>query len=192
MRHRRSLLVVGRRLRVGRRPRVESNHRTELRRLPLCPLSYGAERSEAYPPRWRAARKPPQGESGGGAPAFPFVPPSNATSRRSRNVTAALDGSLHLRGVKVNLINERVLVGLRVANGTRTRDHRDHNPGLYQLSYRHHARTMLSADRGSLATLKREPRRPHRRKAAADSSIRADATRPRQGRGHLCSVHRQL
>jgi hypothetical protein len=24
-----------------------------------------------------------------------------------------------------------------VANGTRTRDHRDHNPGLYQLSYRH-------------------------------------------------------
>jgi hypothetical protein len=22
---------------------VESNHRTELRRLPLCPLSYGAE-----------------------------------------------------------------------------------------------------------------------------------------------------
>ena len=24
-------------------PRVESNHRTELRRLPLCPLSYGAE-----------------------------------------------------------------------------------------------------------------------------------------------------
>ena len=28
----------------------------------------------------------------------------------------------------------------RVANGTRTRDHRDHNPGLYQLSYRHQAR----------------------------------------------------
>ena len=27
----------------------------------------------------------------------------------------------------------------RVANGTRTRDHRDHNPGLYQLSYRHRA-----------------------------------------------------
>jgi hypothetical protein len=27
----------------------------------------------------------------------------------------------------------------RVADGTRTRDHRDHNPGLYQLSYRHHA-----------------------------------------------------
>ena len=25
----------------------------------------------------------------------------------------------------------------RVADGTRTRDHRDHNPGLYQLSYRH-------------------------------------------------------
>src|SRR3954452_12882205 len=26
-----------------------------------------------------------------------------------------------------------------VAEGTRTPDHRDHNPGLYQLSYRHHA-----------------------------------------------------
>ena len=53
------------------RPRVESNHRTQLRRLPLCPLSYGA----------------------------------------------------------------------RVADGIRTRDHRDHNPGLYQLSYRHRAST---------------------------------------------------
>jgi hypothetical protein len=27
--------------------------------------------------------------------------------------------------------------GKKVADGTRTRDHRDHNPGLYQLSYRH-------------------------------------------------------
>jgi hypothetical protein len=26
-----------------------------------------------------------------------------------------------------------------VAEGTRTPDHRDHNPGLYQLSYRHRA-----------------------------------------------------
>jgi hypothetical protein len=28
-------------------PRVESNHRAQLRRLPLYPLSYGAVRSEA-------------------------------------------------------------------------------------------------------------------------------------------------
>ena len=28
----------------------------------------------------------------------------------------------------------------RVADGTRTRDRRDHNPELYQLSYRHRAR----------------------------------------------------
>ena len=35
-----------------------------------------------------------------------------------------------------------------VANGTRTHDNRDHNPGLYQLSYSHHNK------RGSL-----EPRR---------------------------------
>ena len=33
-----------------------------------------------------------------------------------------------------------------VADGARTRDHRDHNPGLYQLSYRHHAVVMVSAD----------------------------------------------
>ena len=29
----------------------------------------------------------------------------------------------------------------QVADGTRTRDHRDHNPELYQLSYRHLAQT---------------------------------------------------
>ena len=32
----------------------------------------------------------------------------------------------------------------RVADGTRTRDHRDHNPGLYQLSYRHHGGDILA------------------------------------------------
>jgi hypothetical protein len=32
----------------------------------------------------------------------------------------------------------RTSVG-EVAEGTRTPDHRDHNPGLYQLSYRHRA-----------------------------------------------------
>ena len=34
---------------------------------------------------------------------------------------------------------------MRVADGIRTRDHRDHNPGLYQLSYRHHARDRIAA-----------------------------------------------
>jgi hypothetical protein len=32
-----------------------------------------------------------------------------------------------------------------VADGIRTRDHRDHNPGLYQLSYRHRARPRIAA-----------------------------------------------
>jgi glycine/D-amino acid oxidase-like deaminating enzyme len=32
-----------------------------------------------------------------------------------------------------------------VADGIRTRDHRDHNPGLYQLSYRHRAKTQDTA-----------------------------------------------
>src|SRR6478735_10299619 len=33
-----------------------------------------------------------------------------------------------------------------VAEGTRTPDHRDHNPGLYQLSYRHRERSQSSRD----------------------------------------------
>jgi hypothetical protein len=46
---------------------VESNHRTELRRLPLCPLSYGAAALKGYsahtPPlqrrkRWRTGLEP--------------------------------------------------------------------------------------------------------------------------------------
>jgi hypothetical protein len=34
-----------------------------------------------------------------------------------------------------------------VAEGTRTPDHRDHNPGLYQLSYRHRARDRIARPR---------------------------------------------
>jgi hypothetical protein len=37
----------------------------------------------------------------------------------------------------------------QVANGTRTRDHRDHNPGLYQLSYRHRASDRIAGSRGA-------------------------------------------
>ena len=36
-------------------------------------------------------------------------------------------------------------LGARVADGTRTRDHRDHNPGLYQLSYRHRVDPRIAA-----------------------------------------------
>src|SRR6185503_3108480 len=36
-----------------------------------------------------------------------------------------------------------------VANGTRTRDHRDHNPGLYQLSYRHLAVQRIATSGGA-------------------------------------------
>jgi hypothetical protein len=32
-----------------------------------------------------------------------------------------------------------------VADGTRTRDHRDHNPGLYRLSYCHRALLIVAA-----------------------------------------------
>src|SRR5205085_10790841 len=54
-----------------------------------------------------------------------------------------------------------------VANGTRTRDHRDHNPGLYQLSYRHRAVPMVSAlSRGRVVSRRgaAEARRATRRR----------------------------
>ncbi len=49
-----------------------------------------------------------------------------------------------------------------MANGTRTRDHRDHNPGLYQLSYRHRAAIIVAAPRTEdrLATVARPSRVP--------------------------------
>src|SRR5262249_17729941 len=45
------------------------------------------------------------------------------------------------RGVRLTPVCETVSGRLpaRVAEGTRTPDHRAHNPGLYQLSYRHRA-----------------------------------------------------
>ena len=36
-------------------------------------------------------------------------------------------------------------MGSGVGDGTRTRDDRDHNPGLYQLSYTHHIVSDLAA-----------------------------------------------
>jgi hypothetical protein len=39
-----------------------------------------------------------------------------------------------------------------VADGTRTRDFRDHNPGLYQLSYGHRARTSVARLRRRLGS----------------------------------------
>ena len=36
-----------------------------------------------------------------------------------------------------------------VADGTRTHDNRNHNPGLYQLSYSHHVKTCIPLHVGS-------------------------------------------
>ena len=66
--------------------REESNLRTQVRSLPLYPLSYGA---------W---------------------------------LSSIVDAGTE-----------------RVADGIRTRDHRDHNPGLYQLSYRHRVHERIAA-----------------------------------------------
>ena len=42
-----------------------------------------------------------------------------------------------------------------MADGIRTRDHRDHNPGLYQLSYRHRGRVRIAAVRRRLRAARR-------------------------------------
>src|SRR3954451_9174608 len=59
----------------------------------------------------------------------------------------------------------------RVAEGTRTPDHRDHNPGLYRLSYRHHARSIVALALPQLALQPATPaqpaRPPSRRRQAA-------------------------
>jgi hypothetical protein len=53
-----------------------------------------------------------------------------------------------------------------VADGTRTHDHRDHNPGLYQLSYRHRGRAQDSGAPGKARiaatslSFRREPSPP--------------------------------
>ena len=63
----------------------------------------------------------------GGRPARPF--PRSRISTTYARTTATLSAEPAGRA------------GARVADGTRTRGHRDHNPELYQLSYRHRART---------------------------------------------------
>ena len=47
--------------------------------------------------------------------------------------------SSELRGRTTERVPGGPGVDDEVADGTRTRDHRDHNPGLYQLSYCHRA-----------------------------------------------------
>ena len=42
------------------------------------------------------------------------------------------------------IIFELIQYKYGVTDGARTRDHRNHNPGLYQLSYNHHSRNFLS------------------------------------------------
>ena len=77
-----------------------------------------------------------------------------------------------------------------VADGTRTRDHRDHNPGLYQLSYRHLAMDRIASvracprvaavSRARVGTPRGRPHRVARRGAAA--RCRGARHRRREGR----------
>ena len=169
---------------------MESNHRTELRRLPLCPLSYGAERLK--PSDERGARFVELGShalepvvpvdlhavrvgvepSVGLQAATPVLATRPPAAERVTQAGFGLLESLRGRhfpqfaqsGPRERAVaaapKARFRSGLsnRVANGTRTRDHRDHNPGLYQLSYRHRAPLILAAPSRRLPTLRRRGR----------------------------------
>jgi hypothetical protein len=63
--------------RVGREwPRVESNHRSQLRRLPLCPLSYGAATARTVEGGGRDSNPRPPGPQPGALPTE--LPPPRA------------------------------------------------------------------------------------------------------------------
>src|SRR6185437_7331821 len=70
----------------------------------------------------------------------------------------------------------------RVADGTRTHDHLDHNQGLYQLSYRHRGTLRIAASRPGGPSFRRPIRRAHRMRLAGFEP----ATRGLEGRR---SVH---
>ena len=90
------------------------------------------------------------------------VSASEASERRGRDESrsTASAGSARARPQRFAETRARksriCMRGTRVADGTRTRDHRDHNPGLYQLSYRHRAATEDTPDRRG--TDRAEPR----------------------------------
>lgn len=64
-----------------------------------------------------------------------------------------------------------------VDDGTRTHDDRDHNPGLYQLSYVHHCRGRISDHSLSHRGLRRRslPDTPGRWRARQDSNLQPSA-----------------
>jgi hypothetical protein len=66
---------------------------------------------------------------------------------------------------------------VRVSDGTRTRDRRDHNPELYQLSYAHQARQGQSTNAPTAASA----RWSGGRSARATAPARSGADRPAAG-----------
>jgi hypothetical protein len=134
-------------------PREESNLRTRIRSPPLYPLSYGARRQSSLYGTGFGSGRP--------ASAARMLSTSTRVSvrkRGGRNSTSASRRRLDpendarrapsFRGGLVGFDESAsALSSSEVADGTRTHDHRDHNPGLYQLSYRHRVGTKDS--RGS-------------------------------------------
>jgi hypothetical protein len=111
-------------------PREESNLRARIRSPSLYPLSYGAVSRSVAALIARSSQRDegyPNSRRGGGL--CPAPPRPRSPSARIRRKSCA-EGA--------------TFVG-RVADGTRTHDHLDHNQGLYQLSYSHRARPRIAA-----------------------------------------------
>ena len=68
-----------------------------------------------------------------------MIRPLSTRTTKARTRRTAIDTLAQMRKALFPGLSEEV------ADGTRTRDHRDHNPGLYQLSYRHRAETQDTA-----------------------------------------------
>ncbi len=71
--------------------------------------------------------------------------PKSSASTNSATFAIRLDYQSVIRSCKdsdeslaINLTLNLLFLTLGVNDGIRTRDNRDHNPGLYQLSYAHH------------------------------------------------------
>src|SRR5438309_9981255 len=68
---------------------------------------------------------------------------------------------------------------LRVTDGTRTHNHRDHNPGLYQLSYGHRASRRIVTPAALLPPQRTHRRRPLPPRARPSAAWLARAHQPR-------------
>ena len=135
-------------LATGRRPRREIRARGRLdtghvRGQDVRPTGAGrVPRPRADPPAALRERRSPTARRAGARAAV-----RNRPSRENPAIRSARSPPGRNSPIRTSLRRSESAMScraVRVADGTRTRDSRDHNPGLYQLSYGHRARDTLA------------------------------------------------